>query len=193
VPRLRGTEFGSTGRRSDPACGAMLPAIITHIAAKRLFGDNDPLGRLIRQDQRTFQVTGVVRYGRPVFFKSEPAPTVFLPLTMKDLRRGPTQGMSVLVRARKDVGFGAIERELEAIDSRLTMFNLRTMREHLAQFDKAVGYILAIYTVVGLFALILACVGLPGVSAQAVVRRRKEIGIRMPLGAQRRQVLRLVM
>src|SRR5260370_12988419 len=45
----------------------------------------------------------------------------------------------------------------------------------------------------GLFALILACVGLAGVSAQAVVRRRKEIGIRMALGAQRRQVLRLVM
>jgi putative ABC transport system permease protein len=67
------------------------------------------------------------------------------------------------------------------------------MREHLAQFDRAVQYATAIYTVNGLFALILACVGLAGVSAQAVVRRRKEIGIRMALGAQRRQVLRLVM
>ena len=192
-PLLRGTEFGNRELRSDPATGAMLPAIINQSAAKRLFGDADPLGRRIRQDQRTFQVTGVVRYGRPVFFKSEPAPTVFLPMTMKNLRRGPAQGISVLVRARKGVGFAAIKRELEAIDSRLTMFNLQTMREHLAQFDKAVEYVLGIYTVMGLFALILASVGLAGVSAQAVVRRRKEIGIRMALGAQRRQVLRLVM
>jgi predicted permease len=193
VPLLRGTEFGNRELRSDPAAGATLPAIINQTAAKRLFGDTDPLGRRIRQDRRTFQVAGVVRYGRPVFFKSEPAPTVFLPLTMKNLRRGPAQGISVLVRARKGVGFAAINRELEAIDSRLTMFNLQTMGEHLAQFDKAVEYVLAIYTVVGLFALILACVGLAGVSAQSVVRRRKEIGIRMALGAQRRQVLRLVM
>jgi predicted permease len=193
VPILRGAEFGNRDLRSDPAPGAMLPAIINQTAAKRLFGDADPLGRRIRQDQRTFQVAGVVRYGRPVFFKSEPAPTVFLPLTMKNLRRGPAQGFSVLVRARKGVGFAAIKRELETIDSRLTMFNLQTMREHLAMFDRAVEYVLAIYTAVGLFALILACVGLGGVSAQAVVRRRKEIGIRMALGAQRRQVLRLVM
>jgi predicted permease len=193
VPILRGVEFRNRDLRSDPAPGAMLPAIINQTAAKRLFGDADPLGRRIRQDQRTFQVAGVVRYGRPVFFKSEPAPTVFLPLTMKNLRRGPAQGFSVLVRARQGVGFAAIKRELETIDSRLTMFNLQTMREHLAMFDRAVEYVLAIYTVVGLFALILACVGLAGVSAQAVVRRRKEIGIRMALGAQRRQVLRLVM
>jgi macrolide transport system ATP-binding/permease protein len=73
------------------------------------------------------------------------------------------------------------------------MFNLQTMREHLAQFDRAVQYATAIYSVNGVFALILASVGLAGVSAQAVVRRRKEIGIRMALGAQRRQVLRLVM
>lgn len=193
VPLRRGTEFTNRDLRSDLTAATILPAIINQTAAKRLFGDDDPIGRRIRQDQRTFQVAGVVRYGRPVFFKSEPAPTVFLPLTMKNLRNGPAQGFSVLVRARPGVGFTAIKRELETIDGRLTMFNMQTMREHLAQFDKAVEYVLAIYTVVGLFALILACVGLAGVSAQAVVRRRKEIGIRMALGAQRRQVLRLVM
>jgi putative ABC transport system permease protein len=49
------------------------------------------------------------------------------------------------------------------------------------------------YGSVGMFALILACVGLAGVTAQSVVRRRKEIGIRMALGARGPQVLRLVM
>jgi putative ABC transport system permease protein len=47
--------------------------------------------------------------------------------------------------------------------------------------------------VVGLFALILACIGLAGITTQAAIRRRKEIGIRIALGAKRQQVLRLVM
>jgi ABC-type antimicrobial peptide transport system permease subunit len=52
---------------------------------------------------------------------------------------------------------------------------------------------MAIYSVVGVFALILACVGLAGVTAQAAIRRRKEIGLRMALGARRPQVLHLLM
>jgi ABC-type antimicrobial peptide transport system permease subunit len=73
------------------------------------------------------------------------------------------------------------------------MVNVQTMDEYLAQFSQALEYVTAIYGTVGMFALILACVGLAGVTAQAVVRRRKEIGIRMALGARRPQVLRLVM
>jgi ABC-type antimicrobial peptide transport system permease subunit len=73
------------------------------------------------------------------------------------------------------------------------MFNVQTMDEYLDKFSQALEYVTAIYGTVGMFALILACVGLAGVTAQAVVRRRKEIGIRMALGARRPQVLRLVM
>jgi macrolide transport system ATP-binding/permease protein len=191
VPMLRGAEFGERDLRSDPA--AMLPAVINQVAAKELFGDTDPLGRIIRQDQRIFQVAGVVRFGQPAFFRNEPAATVFLPLTAKNFRRGPAQGSTVLVRARKGVGFTAIKRELESVDRRLTMFNMRTMQEHLDRLNRTIEYVTAFYGGVGMFALILACIGLAGVTAQALVQRRKEIGIRMALGAQRRQVLRLVM
>jgi ABC-type antimicrobial peptide transport system permease subunit len=193
VPVLRGSEFGDRDLRSDPAPGAMLPVVINQVAARELFGGADPIGRIVRQDQRIFQVAGVVRYGTPAFFRSEPAATVFLPLTTKNFRRGPAQGSTVLVRARKGVGFAAIQREMEAFDSRLTMFNMRTMQENFDRLNRTIEYVTAFYGGVGMFALILACIGLAGVTAQALVRRRKEIGIRMALGAQRRQVLRLVM
>ena len=193
VPVLNGAEFSDSELRSDPSPETVLPAVINHTAAAELFGDTNPLGRLIRQDERVFQVAGVVRYGLPAPFRTEPAPTLLLPLTMKSLRQGPPQGIAVLVRARASLGFAEIRRELEAIDSRLTMFNVRTIREHLAQLNSGVQYTTAIYTVVGLFALILACIGLAGITTQAAIRRRKEIGIRIALGAKRQQVLRLVM
>jgi predicted permease len=193
VPMLRGAEFGDRDLRSDPGPGAMLPVVINHVAARQLFGDSDPLGRIIRKDERIFQVAGVVRYGKPAFFRNEPAATVFPALTTRNFRRGPAQGSTVVVRARKGVGFAAIKRELEAVDSRLTMFNMRTMQEDLDRLNRTIEYVTAFYGGIGMFALILACIGLAGVTAQALVQRRKEIGIRMALGAQRRQVLRLVM
>jgi ABC-type lipoprotein release transport system permease subunit len=193
VPLLRGAEFSDRELRSDPASDTLLPVVINHTAAAELFGDADPLGRLLRRDRTVFQVAGVVKYGVPAPFRTEPAGTVFLPLTMRNLRRTPPQSIAVVVRARRNLGFAEIRSALEAIDTRLMMFNARTMREKLAELSRAVQYTTAIYSVVGLFALVLAGVGLAGVTAHAAVRRRKEIGIRMALGARRPQVLRLVM
>jgi predicted permease len=186
---IRGAEFESRDLRSDPDLGARLPVVINQSAAQKLFGDADPMGRVIRQGDKVFQVVGVARYEKSAVFQREPVPAVFLPLTMQDLQRG----RMVVVRLRQGVGFAAIRGEMKAIDSRLTLVNVQTMDEYLAQFSQALEYITAIYGTVGMFALILACVGLAGVTAQAVVRRRREIGIRMALGARRRQVLRLVM
>jgi predicted permease len=186
---VRGAEFESRDLRSDPDSGARLPVVINQSAAQKLFGDADPMGRVIRQGDKVFQVAGVVRYEKSAVFQREPVPAVFLPLTIQDLQRG----RMVVVRLRQGVGFAAIRSEMKAIDSRLTMVNVQTMDEYLAQFSQALEYVTAIYGTVGMFALILACVGLAGVTAQAVVRRRKEIGIRMALGARRPQVLRLVM
>jgi ABC-type antimicrobial peptide transport system permease subunit len=186
---VRGAEFESRDLRSDPDSGARLPVVINQSAARNLFGDSDPMGRVIRQGDKVFQVVGVARYEKSAVFQREPVPAVFLPLTMQDLQRG----RMVVVRLRQGVGFAAIRGEMKAIDSRLTLVNVQTMDEYLAQFSQALEYITAIYGTAGMFALILACVGLAGVTAQAVVRRRREIGIRMALGARRRQVLRLVM
>ncbi len=186
----RGAEFGPRDLRSDSDTGSILPVVINRSAAQQFFGGADPLGLIIRQGEKVFQVAGVAQYERSAAFQREPVPVVFLPLTMKDLRRG---GTSVVVRVRKGIGLVPIRGQMRAIDSRLTIFGVQTMQEYLDQFNQALGYVTAMYGSVGMFALILACIGLAGVTAQAVVRRRKEIGIRMALGARRPQVLRLVM
>jgi ABC-type antimicrobial peptide transport system permease subunit len=67
------------------------------------------------------------------------------------------------------------------------------MQEHLAESDRLGSRATELYGPIGLFGLTLACLGLAGVTAQTVQRRSAEIGIRMALGAQKSQVLRLVM
>jgi predicted permease len=197
APLVRGAEFSERDLGLDAAPSDILPAVINQTAAKDLFGGADPLGRRIRQDaegvQRTFQVTGVVRYDRQSLAVNRPVATIFLPLTRNDLRRGAQSGTIVLVRARTHLDGATIRRELALIDPNLTMFNPQTMREFLAAANRVIQTATAFTTGVGLFGLALACVGLAGVTAQAVERRRKEIGIRMALGARPPQVLRLVM
>ena len=187
---VRGVESGFRDLRSDSDTSAMLQVVINQSAAQQLFGSGDPLGRLIRQGDQIFLVAGVAQYEKSAVFQRASVPAVFLTFTMKDLQHG---GPLVVVRVRKGVGFAPLRSEVKAIDSRLTMFDVQTMEKYLAQFNEALKYPTSIYGAVGMFALILACVGLAGVTAQAVVRRRKEIGIRMALGARRPQVLRLVM
>jgi len=193
VPLSRGEEFGDRELNSDPAPDAVLPVVINHTAVRTLFGDADPLGRRIQQEDRSYQVVGVVDYGRPPPFQNRPAPALFLPLSQPNFRRGSVLGTSVVLRVRSAFDVAAVQRELESIDSRLTMFEARSLQESQDEFNQSAQYSASLNIGIGIFALILACVGLAGVTAQAVERRRKEIGIRMAIGAKAGQVIRLVM
>jgi predicted permease len=190
---LRGEEFKDQGLLSDDGSGKILPAVINQTAATELFGEADPLGRRIQQDQRTLEIIGVVRYAPRAMIMGRPIPIVFVPLTARDLEGGVTGGTTVVIRARTQIGIAKLRRELAAIDSRLTLFHAQTLPEYVAESDRAGSTVSALYSPIGVFGLILACLGLAGVTAQTVQRRRKEIGIRTALGAQRWQVLRLVM
>ena len=186
VPLVRGAEF--TDRDWIPA--AILPAVINRTAAKELFGDADPLGREIRQGPRTFQVIGVAAYDQPQILINKPVSIMFVPFTAKDAWRAAAQGITVVVRARGPLDMTAIR---GLLDPRMTMFHQQTLRESIEETMRGARIAMAFYLPIGAFGLVLACVGLAGVTAQTVERRRKEIGIRMALGARRSQLLGLIM
>ncbi len=192
IAPVRGREF--TDVDQQPASGA-IPALVNQTAAREFFGGDGPLDRTIRDDQHSYTVIGVVPDIKSGFMMSKPAPTVFVPITTGSTHVGPAQqGVTLIVRGSPGLDTIAdVRGAIAALDPYLTVFNVGTIDERLDQFNSMVQLSATIYLGIGIFGMILAFIGLAGVTAYAVARRRKEIGIRMALGAQSSQVTRLVM
>jgi macrolide transport system ATP-binding/permease protein len=189
VPLVRGHEFDLRDQQSDAPPGTATPAIVNQTAARALFGAEDPIGRRIREGEASYTVVGVARDVPGGFVPPKPIATVFLPLTAGWFVKSRAPRATILVRGAG----GAVRDRLASLHPDLTVFNVQTMRENLARLNAFVQWSSAVYAVLGLFALLLACVGLGGVTAYAVAQRRKEIGIRVALGARSAQVQRLVL
>jgi ABC-type antimicrobial peptide transport system permease subunit len=104
------------------------------------------------------------------------------------------QGITLMLRAAPGADvLTAARRQISAIDDGVTPFNARSMNDQIDGFMailRAAGWT---YAVVGVFGLALVSVGLAGVTAYTVAQRRREIGIRIALGARKRDVLSLMM
>lgn len=194
VAVLRGREFTEREQRMTPSKGQALPAIVNETAAHELFANSDPMGRRIENATQAYEVVGIVRDMKNGLLGSNRNAYIYSPITRKEYVRPPSGGFTLMVRA--DAGTDAlagIRREIAAIDPNLSVFNVRTLREHIDQLNAMVQVGVIIYGGIGLFGLVLASIGLAGVTAYSVAQRRKEIGIRMALGARRIQVLMLVL
>jgi len=196
VPVVQGREFTKRDHERRCARGAdattETPVVVNRTAAGRLFGGDPPVGRPLRAAGRRHVVVGVVQDSRPSFLTAEPVPTMFLPFPERCGR--PAQAATVLIRgvAGPD-SIAAVRRELARSHPDLTTFNLRTVNEHLERFDRMIWFNSNQFGGLGLFGLLLASIGLASVTAYAVTRRRKEVAIRLALGAKRSDVLRLVL
>ena len=194
VPLVSGHEFDKRDQQSGTPPGTATPAVINQAAARLLFGTDNPIGRRIHEDGASCTVVGVTHDVRSGFLPPTPVATVFLPLTAGWFVRSRAPRATVLVRGTAGTAtLAAVRDELASLHPDLTVFNVQTMRENIDKLNAFVEWSSAIYVVLGLFSLLLACVGLGGVTAYAVAQRRKEIGIRMALGARSGQVRRLVL
>ena len=197
-PMLAGREFEERDQRrqSDGSntftTPIALPAVLNESAARKLFGNLNPIGKRARDDKQSYEVVGVVRDMKDVGGLTQSI--IYMPLTPRDFARPPAGGITILVRS--DAGADAltgIRNEMAFIDPNLNIFNVRTLNAYLDQSRASLRFSAQTYGGIGVFGLILAAIGLAGITGYAVAQRRKEIAIRTALGASRAQVLRLVL
>ena len=194
VPVVRGREFAKRDQERSENETTPTPAVVNRTLARRLFGGDSPVGQPLRSADRRYVVVGVAQDSRSSFLDADPAPTMFLPFPETRPGGGPPRAATVLVRGVAGLdSIDAARRELARFHPDLTLFNVRTVNEHLERFDRMIWFNSGQFGGLGLFGLALASIGLASVTAHAVARRRKEIGIRRALGAGRSDVLRLVL
>lgn len=193
-PTLAGREFEEHDQRTslEASTSAALPAVLNQTAKQKLFGNEDAIGRLIRDDKSPYEVVGVIRdFANVDGFKQA---TLYLPLTSRDFARPRAEGITVIVRADSPSNASrAIRKELASLDPNLNLFNVQTLDAYLERSRAALRFSIQTYSAMGVFGLILAGIGLAGVTAYSVAQRSKEIGIRMALGARGWQILALVL
>ena len=196
-PMLSGREFDERDQRtsSDTSAAAPVPIVLNESAARGLFGNGNAIGQRVVEDKQSYDVVGEVRdLTSGMEDEDQPAAMIYVPLTQRNFARPPAGGITVMVRS----GAGAdalhgIQRQIASIDPNLAVFNVQTLNEYLDLSRAQMRYALDMYAGIGAFGLVLAAIGLAGITAYAVARKRKEIGIRMALGARKGQVLRLVL
>jgi len=193
-PMLAGREFEERDQRS-PAGGSKtfsLPVVLNETAERRLFGNENATGKRVRDDKQSYEVIGVVRDLKIGMGMSQAV--IYLPLTPRDFARPPAGDITILVRSEAGTdALGGIRSAIASIDPDLTLFNVQTLSDYLDRSRSSTRFAIQIYGGIGVFGLVLAAVGLAGITAYGVAQRRKEIAIRTALGASRAQVLRLVL
>jgi macrolide transport system ATP-binding/permease protein len=195
-PMLAGREFMEFDQRGQADGSRTLPAILNESAARGFFGNGNAIGELVRDDKQSYEVVGVAHELRNGVGISRSV--IYIPLTRRNFARPPADGMTIM--ARPDAGMGAgtdalsgIRREIAHIDPDLAIFNVRTLSDYLDLKRSSTRFAVSTYGGIGVFGLVLAAIGLAGVTAYTVAQRRKEIGIRMALGARKWQALALVL
>jgi hypothetical protein len=173
-------------------------ALVNESFARTHFGDESPVGGQFRRgaDGPWLTVVGVVPdlligaggagFGQP----SEVTEQYFQPVAQV----AGLRFVSLAVRTREDpAAFGSTARAVVArIDSSLPIYFTRTMEETLAAGTWGYGLFGSLFTIFGVVALFLAAVGLYGVMAFSVSSRTQEMGVRMAIGAEARDILTLI-
>lgn len=190
IPLLHGRTFEDRERLNEARS-----VIVSESFARQYFPNENPLGKHVRAldfsgvPPEGFEIVGVV--GNTIWELTEPEnPTLYFPLYS-----GEWTSASVAIRSDQDVSVFAlpIQKILAQIDADLPVSDVLTMEQSIGRSTLDASFTSLLVLVFAIIALLLAAVGLYGVLSYLVTQRTGEIGIRIAFGAQREQMLRLML
>jgi predicted permease len=204
TPVLRGRAIGE----QDTATSEHV-AVVDQAFVKRYFPDQDPLGKHFGQSMPghsgDYKIVGVVQNSRYQHVMAEQSPMYFVPLTQSEAFRGSELMQhweenshyihKIEVRvAGEPAQYGpAIRNALASVDPNLVVLDMQDFSEQVMRMYDQERLTARLTGLFGLLALLLASIGVYGVTAYNLVRRTSEIGIRMALGADRGDVVMTVL
>jgi predicted permease len=164
-------------------------AVVNRAFVKRFLDNRAPLGlHFGGEDPKSaqYEIVGVVGDTKYAGLRDEIAPTAFIPLKEGDAH------FALKTAINPQALLPGVRKVVSDVDNNLPLFDVRTQTERIERLLFNERLLARLATLFGLLALVLACIGLYGLLSYEVARRTREIGIRAALGAQNRDVLRLV-
>ena len=191
-PIVKGRDFNDRDQH-----GSKPVAIITEEFARQYFPNEDPIGKRMRpgistyddDEERYREIVGVVGDIRNRRLDTAPQPAYYVPQTQVTFSQ-----MTVVVKTLNDPHslVSGMTKEVAAMDADLPLFGVKTMREYLSASVATPRFSTTLLSIFAGVALVLTLVGLYGVMSYSVAQRTNEIGIRLALGAQSRDVLLMI-